>query len=145
MTVEVKTILRYQSFFETLDDSSVDRFRNLATADVRYRDPLMDSKGIDAVVASMHRWFGDLEGIKFKMTRYAVDDLVVFQHWIMRFRVKKLPKRAWELEGVSKITFSREGLVVDQVDYWDTAPMFQSVPVLGLAVKAIRSAFAHKS
>lgn len=105
----------------------------------------MDSKGINAVVNSMHRWFRDLEGVQFEMKRHAVDDLIVFQNWTMSFRIKKLPKKLWHLDGMSKATFNPDGLVMNQIDYWDTAPIFQSIPVLGLAVKAIKGMFAHKS
>ncbi len=143
MPVSREVVQRYQQFFETLTDASIEAFRDIATPDVRYRDPLMDSKGIDAVVHSMHKWFKDLEGIRFEMKRYAIDDDVVFQHWTMSFRIKKLPKQPWCLEGMSKVMFSADGRVLDQVDYWDSAPMLQSVPVLGLVVKAIRGIFAH--
>lgn len=142
MSVASETIARYQAFFESLTDSSVEDFRNLAAPTVRYRDPLMDARGIDAVAASMHKWFRDMDGIQFHMTRHAADDLVVFQHWTMKFRVKKLPKRLWELEGMSKVTFDDSGRVVDHIDYWDTSPLFESVPVLGAAVKLIKKLVA---
>lgn len=145
MPVAREVIERYQQFYETLTDASVEDFRRLATPEVRYQDPLMDSKGINAVVASMHKWFQDLEGIRFEMKRHAVDDLVVFQSWTMHFRIKKLPKKQWHLDGVSETTFSPDGRVVNQIDYWDTAPMFQSIPILGLSVKIIRRMFAHKA
>jgi steroid Delta-isomerase len=143
MPVASETIAEYQKFFESLTDASVDGFRDLAAPTVRYRDPLMDSRGVDAVLASMHKWFRDMDDIQFHMTKHAADDLVVFQHWTMKFRVKKLPKRLWELEGVSKVTFDDSGKkVIDHIDYWDTSPLFESVPVLGAAVRLIRKLIA---
>jgi hypothetical protein len=141
MSISAEIVSRYQAFFENLTDERVENFRDLATATVRYRDPLMDSKGIDAVVASMHKWFKDMEEIQFQITKHAQEELVLFQNWIMRFRIRKLPKRLWELEGVSIVTFDESGKVIDQIDYWDTAPMFESVPVLGSAVKLIKRLF----
>jgi len=142
--VSDQAIRTYQAFFETISAPTVENIRNLATADFRYRDPLMDSRGINVVIASMHKWFADLDGIKFAMTDHAVSDRIVFQHWIMTFRIRKLPKRLWELEGVSRITFNEDDLIVDQIDYWDTAPMLQSVPVLGRVVTVVSGLFAHK-
>lgn len=141
MSISAEIVSRYQAFFETLTDEHVEDFRDLATTTVRYRDPLMDSHGIDAVIASMHKWFKDMDEVQFQMTEHAQDELVLFQHWIMRFRIRKLPKRLWKLEGVSKVTFDESGKIIDQIDYYDTAPMFESVPVLGSAVKLIKRLF----
>lgn len=142
MAIAPETISTYQRFFENLTDKRVENFRTLAAPNMRYRDPLMDSQGIDAVVASMHKWFKDMDEIQFEMAQYAQNDLIVFQHWTMKYRIRKLPKRLWTLEGVSKVTFNASGQVVDQIDYWDTAPMFSSVPLLGGAVKLIKRLFA---
>ncbi len=138
MTQLDETISRYQAFFEKLTDEKVDGYRALATPNVRYRDPTMDSKGIDAVIASMHKWFRDMDEIQFEMKAHAVDGLVMFQHWSMRFRIRRLPRRLWELEGVSRITFDENGKAADHVDYWDASPLFEGVPVLGKAVTLIR-------
>ena len=137
-----ETITRYQAFYEHLTDENVEDFRVLATPNVRYRDPTMDSKGIEAVTATMHKWFHDLDEIQFQMMAHAVDGLVVFQQWVMRFRIRRLPKRLWELEGVSKVVFDENGKVTDQIDYWDSSPLLESVPVLGKAVTLLRKLFA---
>ncbi len=133
---------KYQAFFETLTDETVEDLRILATPHFRYRDPTMDSQGIEAVTASMHKWFRDLEGIKFVKTGHAVNGLVLYSQWIMTFRIRKLPKRLWELEGLSKITFDENGKVSDQIDYWDTSPMLESVPVLGKIVTLLKKFFS---
>jgi hypothetical protein len=137
-----KAIASYQAFFENLTDETVEDLRILATPHVRYRDPTMDSKGIDAVTASMHKWFRDLDGIQFRITGGAVDGLVLYSHWIMTFRIRKLPKRLWELEGMSRITFEEDGKISDQVDYWDSSPMLESVPILGKIVTMIKKFFS---
>jgi steroid delta-isomerase len=142
VALQDEAIARYKAFFETLTDESVEDLRMLATPHVRYRDPTMDSKGIDAVTASMHKWFHDLEGIKFVITGHAVNGLVLYSQWIMTFRIRKLPKRLWELEGMSKVTFDKDGKVSDQIDYWDSSPMLEGVPVLGKIVTLVKKFFA---
>ncbi|NOR40653.1 MAG: hypothetical protein GQ537_05545 [Gammaproteobacteria bacterium] len=138
MEISDEVISRYQAFFESLTNESVEQFRDLAADNVRYRDPLMDSKGINNVISSMHKWFEDMDEIQFTTTKHAQTDSVLFQHWIVKFRIKKLPKRLWELEGLSKVAFDDSGRVIDQIDYWDTSPIFESVPVLGGAVRLIK-------
>ena len=138
MEISDEVILRYQGFFENLTNDSVEQFRDLAADNVRYRDPLMDSKGLNNVILSMHKWFEDMDEIQFTLTKHAQADLVLFQHWTVKFRIKKLPKRLWELEGLSTAAFDDSGRVVDQIDYWDTSPIFESIPVLGRAVWLIK-------
>jgi len=132
------TLLRYKKFWEQLTDESVEEFRKFASPDVRYCDPMIDAKGIDAVVAYLHSWFTNLDGIQFDIKEFARDGRIVFSHWIMKFRFKKLQKKLWELDGVSKTIFDDAGKVEDNIDYWDASPMLESFPVLGKVVTLIR-------
>lgn len=141
MKVPAETIKQYHDFFENLTDARAEGFRELAAPDVRYRDPLIDLHGADAVVEAMHGWFRDMQDIKFRITHHATDEQVLLQHWIMEFRIRKMPKRLWEIEGTSKVTFDERGKILEQVDYWDPLPLFESVPVLGRAVKLIKRLF----
>lgn len=134
-------ITRNQKFFESLTDGTVDGFRDIAAHNVRYRDPLMDAKGIDAVLASMHKWFRDLDDVKFEMKGFARDGQVGYQNWLMTFRVRRLPKKLWRVDGMSKVTFNHEGKIEDQVDYWDASPLLESVPVMGKMVTLIKKFF----
>lgn len=138
MSMTPEQLRDFQQFFVTLTEETVDRFRDLADPQVRYRDPLMDSKGIDAVLASMHKWFHDLADIRFQMTDHAQNGSVVFQHWLMTFRIRKLPKRQWELDGLSRVVVTPQGKVLDQVDYWDASPLFESIPLLGKGITLSR-------
>lgn len=133
--------LRYQSFFRTLTDDSVEEYRRLAAPSVRYRDPMVDAKGIDEAVAYMHKWFQGMSGLKFEMGAFALAGQIGFQHWFMIFRIRQMPKRLWNLEGVSKTTFDDDGRVIDHVDYWDASPLLESVPFIGMAVTLTRRMF----
>lgn len=131
-------ILACVQFFETLTKDSVEDIRTLASPRMRYRDPLTDAQGIDAVVAYLHKWFRDLDDIGFQRGDRAHCGNVLLSHWTMQFRVRKMPRRRWTIEGMSRTTFDDDGKVVDHIDYWDTAPMFEAFPVLGRAVTLIR-------
>jgi steroid delta-isomerase len=137
------TLIRYNKFVEQLTDESVEEFREFASPNVRYRDPMMDAKGVDAALAYMHKWFKDLDGLRFEMKGYARNGQIVFQHWLMTFRIKKQPKRLWELDGVSKIVFDDAGKIEDQIDYWDASPLLESFPVLGKVVTLIKKLVAR--
>jgi hypothetical protein len=133
--------LRYQRFFRTLTDDSVEEYRHLAAPSVRYRDSLVDAKGIDEAVAYMHSWFQGMMDLKFEMGAFALAGDIGFQHWFMIFRIRQTPKRLWNLEGMSKFTFDDDGKVIDHVDYWDASPLLESVPLIGKAVTLTRRMF----
>ncbi len=133
-------ISAYTRFFETMTDASVEGFRELAAPGVRYRDPFADAKGIDAVIAYMHKWFKDMDGLRFELGDHAQVGNVVMSHWIMHFRLKKLPRNQWKVEGMSRITVDDNQKVIDQVDYWDSAPLLEAVPLLGRVVAFLKRA-----
>jgi steroid delta-isomerase len=137
------TLIRYQKFTEQLTDESVEEFREFASPNVRYRDPMMDAKGVDAVLAYMHKWFTDFDDLQFEIKDHARHGRQAFAHWRMTFRIKKNPKKLWELDGVSKIVFDDAGKIEDQIDYWDASPLLESFPVLGKVVTLIKKLVAR--
>lgn len=132
------TITAGLRFFETLTDASVEDIRSLASPQMRYRDPFADAKGIDAVVAYMHKWFAGMDGLRFEFVDHAQTGHVLLSHWRMHFRIRKMPRKQWTLEGMSRTTFNEDGKVIDQVDYWDSAPLLEAFPLLGRVVALIR-------
>lgn len=140
MVITVELMFKYRDYFKNLTDESVEGYRNLTTPDVRYRDPFVDAKGIDAVTAYMHKWFLSFDELQFILQDSAVDmdGLIGFGDWIMKFRLPRDPKKLWEIEGASKATFNEDGKVYDHIDYWDPSSLYESVPILGKAVTIIK-------
>jgi len=132
------TIMACMRYFETLTDASVDDIRALAAPEIRYRDPFRDAQGIEAVVAYLHKWFQDLDDIRIVRGENALAGNVLLSHWVMHFRIKKMPKQPRTIEGMSRTVFDDNGKVIDHTDYWDSAPVLETFPLLGRAVGCIR-------
>ena len=128
----------YLAFFEGLSDESVDGLRRLAAPEMRYRDPLTDRRGIDAVTDYMHKWFQTMDDLSFDVGLHAVHGNVVLSQWNMKFRIRRMPRRPWVIEGMSTVGLNTEGKVTEQVDYWDATPLLQAVPILGRVVTLTR-------
>lgn len=128
----------YAAFFERLSDESVDDLRQLASPQLRYRDPLTDRRGIDAVTDYMHTWFQTMDDLSFDVDLHAAHGNVLLSHWTMNFRIRRMPKRPRTIEGMSKISLNAEGKVTEHVDYWDATPLLQAVPLLGRVVTLTR-------
>lgn len=139
------TLMRYKEFFDHITNDSVEQLREFASPDVRYRDPFVDARGIDAVIAYMHRWFAGFEDLRFETKSYARNGLDGFSHWRMTFRIRRNPKKFWEIEGISKIVLDSDGRIKEQTDFWDPSPLYESFPVLGRAITIIRKLAAKKS
>lgn len=135
-------LIRQQEFMEQLTDERVEEYREFLSPNVRHRDPFMDAKGVDAVLAAMHKLFKDLDDLQFKNKAYALQGRQAFLHWQMIFRVKKNPKRLWEVDGVSKIVFDDADKIEDQIDYWDASPFLESFPILGKVVTLVKKIIA---
>lgn len=131
-------VKQYQEYFESLTDETVERIKGLAVRDVRYRGPLLDAQGIDAVIACLHGWFRDLSDVKFEFGDHAASGQLVFQYWSMRFRIRKTPRKLWHIDGVSRVVFDEDGRMRDLVDYWDTGPLLAGFPLLGHVVRLIK-------
>jgi hypothetical protein len=86
----------------------------------------------------MHHWFDLMDDLTFKIDQQACSGDALLVHWTMRFRVKKMPRKPWCLEGMSRVTFDDQGRIQDQVDYWDATPLLASIPVLGTFVRLAR-------
>jgi hypothetical protein len=128
----------YVAFFQELSDESVDDLRQLASPQMRYRDPLTDRRGIDAVTDYMHSWFQTMDDLSFDVDLHVVQDNVVLSHWNMNFRIRRMPKHPRTIEGMSRISLTAEGKVNEHVDYWDATPLLQAVPLLGRVVTLTR-------
>jgi steroid delta-isomerase len=136
-------LIQYTELFDQLTDETVEEFRKFASPIVRYRDPLTDAKGIDAGVAYLHKICADLDGLQIETKGYARNGRLAFTYWQMTFRIKRNPKKLWQLDGVSKIVFDDAGKIEDQIDYWDSSPLLEGFPVLGKIVTLIKNLVAR--
>lgn len=71
MEIDLDTVLdRYNEFFDHLTDEKVEEYRTLASPSVRYRDPLTDAQGVDAVIAYLHKVCTDMDDFQIETKGY---------------------------------------------------------------------------
>jgi hypothetical protein len=124
-------LARNDEFWDTFSEATVEGFRELAAPTIRFRDPLVDVAGIDAVVAFMHGWFRKVDQPRFRTLGRARDGNIVYSHWLRSFRARKGPKSPAEVHGMSMWSFDEQGRLVEIVDYWDSARLLATLPVVG--------------
>ncbi len=138
---------RYGAFFETLTPAGVEGARALVTADMRFKDPFNDVRGVDRVVRLLAKMFEDAAEIRFKMLEIVGTDEVWFLHWEFSCRPRMMGGRTpWLIPGVSRITIDpASGLIAEHVDYWDAGEyLYERLPIVGRLIRLIKRPLSLK-
>ena len=125
---------RMMDFYRTFSDDKVEEFKKLSSAEIRWEDPFGEEKGIDKVIATMHKWSDILTDIKFEIKGYSRSGQILFLHMLMTFQIKRIPGKNQEIDYIQKIIFDDAGFVADAKEYWDATPVLETIPVLGKVV-----------
>jgi steroid delta-isomerase len=135
------SIEAYARFWETLRPESTGELRRLARADLLFRDPFNEIRGVDAVVRMLDRMFERTGDPRFRVGRIACDRDVGFVRWDFTCRVRGV---ALEIEGVSEVALDGDGLVASHIDHWDAASqVYERLPAIGYLFRYIRRRMAH--
>ncbi len=102
--------------------------------DIRFRDSIQELRGIDAFTAMTERLARRSKDLKMRIVEAVKEDRVVFLEWEMTIRYKKNPSSV--LYGVSRLTLSPEGKIIEQRDYYDLwGDIFDNIPGFGKAYR----------
>ena len=126
-------------FFENLtEETSIDDFRTIYDAQVRFKDPFNEVKGIDAVHRIFAHMYRNLDAPKFTITEYIEKADVAYVKWEFHFSFKNVVTEEM-FEGVSRLVIDEEDRVVEHVDYWDAAEhMYEKMPLIGSLLRMIK-------
>lgn len=140
MTPQQHNCARYVELFENLTPQRLDELAPLLTDEVRFCDPFNDVRGVAAVQAILADMFARTEAPRFRVLHWCVDGQQGYIRWHFSARVPLLG--AWEVEGVSRLAFAPDGRIAEHLDYWDSGPVYERVPLLGRLVRMIRRRLA---
>lgn len=135
---------RVERFFSDLAADSIDLCDAFYTADVRFRDPVGEIDGLEALkryYASMYA--GVLEiGWTFERWIEQGDELVL--GWVMHLRARKLRGgQPIDVRGYSVLTFDASDQVCAHEDCFDVGALaYEHVPFVGWLVRKIKRRLA---
>lgn len=139
---ETAALANFGRFFSDFSPAKVDKLVDLTYAnDVWFNDTLKTIEGRDALRKYLRHSAEAVESCRVEILdtlSNATSDY--FVRWTMFIRFKRFkPKEETQTIGMSHLRFNRDGLAVLHQDYWDaTAGIFEHVPVLGAAIRAIK-------
>jgi predicted ester cyclase len=130
---------RYSRYYDSLRIDTVENLRELVTADVHFRDSFNDIHGVEPMIRVTRAMFDDLGDLRFRILDTLAHDKVGFMRWELSCKPKRLHSSGlWISEGVSRLSFTDQGLVCEHLDYWDSGELYQRIPLLGCFVRALK-------
>ncbi len=137
-------IQRFKDFFADLTAESVrEKTKSTYSEDVFFNDTLKTIRGNEA----LEEYF--LETAKnAKMVRATVQDVAssdgnYYIRWVMDVEFAKFKKgETVRTIGITQVRFTPDGKIALHQDFWDPAAgLYEHIPVLGGAIRAIKSRF----
>lgn len=129
--------LQYAAFFQTLTPyTPFSLYEKIFAPEVRFSDPFQSVQGIKKVHHIFAHMYSTLKEPRFEVTQVCQNGHVAFISWEFHF---VRGEKADTFEGVSKVRFNDEDLVIEHIDYWDAASnVYEKIPLLGWVLRRIK-------
>jgi hypothetical protein len=142
---ETAALKRFTDFF---GDFATDRVARLLDAtyapDVYFNDNLKAIHGSAELAKYLDGSAGGVEDCRVQfedLTRNSNGEYLLRWKMLIRFRKFAKGRDTWTV-GISHVRFAADGRVAYHQDYWDSAlGVYQHIPLLGAAIRAIRRRF----
>lgn len=137
------SVQRYVELFESLTPENVNQFKTLVTDDVRFADPFNDVRGFSKMNEILSDMFERSEDPSFKVYEWFEQPGFAYIRW--EFRAKLPVLGVFKTVGVSRLSLNEKGLVSEHLDFWDSAPLYMKLPLIGRILNKIRAKMALPS
>ncbi|MES2535696.1 MAG: nuclear transport factor 2 family protein [Pseudomonadota bacterium] len=128
-------------FFETLSAASARQLDHVYAADVFFKDPFNEVRGLAAVTPIFTHMFVQVEQPHFVVTTRVLQGNDAFLTWDFLFRMKRGPDQEHCIRGATHLRFDATGRVNYHRDYWDAAEeLYEKIPLLGGLMRMLKRA-----
>ncbi len=120
-------------FFESLQQSSVQRMGDLYGAQAYFKDPFNEVRGLADIQRIFNHMYVALDQPHFVVTDRVVQGDQCFLVWDFKFRFKRFDTTTLQVvRGTSHLRFAPDGRVSYHRDYWDAAEeLYEKLPLVG--------------
>jgi steroid delta-isomerase len=130
-------------FYETLAPQTLGELARFYVEDAYFRDPFNEVRRRADIEAIFARMFDSLDAPRFTVTGRFVQGEEAVLLWEFEFAVRAWrPRERHLIGGVSHLRFTPDGRVAAHRDYWDAAELYETLPVLGAVLRAIKRRMA---
>ncbi|WP_409525825.1 nuclear transport factor 2 family protein [Nitrincola sp. MINF-07-Sa-05] len=132
-----QTCARYAALFSSLTPERIAEFEPLVTPGIHFQDPFNDHHGFDQMRRVLEDMFRQTRDPGFEVTEISVVEDRAYLRWIFHAGLPVVGDL--RVEGVSRLAFDEQGKVSEHIDYWDSAPIYLRLPVLGALLRRVRA------
>ncbi len=124
---------RIEAFFTALTPADVARMGEFYTADVTFKDPFNEVRGLPEVQRIFTHMYEALDNPRFVITGRVVDGAQCFLVWEFRFAFRNFHKGVEQVvRGGSHLQLASDGRIASHRDYWDAAEeLYEKLPLVG--------------
>ena len=131
---------RYRRYLEDLSSATLGDLETYVTADVRFKDPFNDVRGVDAMRRIFQHMFENVQDVKFRAQDMASEGPMCLMSWHFEGKLRGNP---WAFDGASIIRFAEDGRVTEHIDHWDAGVNFyERLPIIGSLLAFLRRRLA---
>lgn len=130
----------YLELFANLRPERIPEFVEWVSEDIHFRDPFNDVRGRSKMQAILVDMFERSEEPKFTVLEHRLGGDAAFIRWHFSARLPVLG--CLDVEGVSRLQFNNQGLISEHLDYWDSAPIYLKLPLLGALLRRLKGRMA---
>lgn len=137
-------IQRFKDFFGNLTEQTVrERTKSTYAEDVFFNDTLKTVRGNEALEEYFLETAKNAKKVQATVQDVAVSDGNYYIRWVMDVEFAKFKKgETIRTIGITHVRFTPDGKIALHQDFWDPAAgLYEHIPVLGGAIRAIKSRF----
>lgn len=130
-------VAAYAAYYEAMTPANVGALRALVTADVHFKDPFNDVRGVEHMERCLASAFKDATDVRFQVLDTALSGRVAYLRWRFWCKPRRLNlQEPWVIDGMSEVRFDEAGLVMEHLDHWDAGAQFYArLPLLGAVIR----------
>lgn len=137
MTSDQFTLERFKNYFRVLHRADLSRLREFYGANVVFRDPVHETRGIVGLEDYYAALCADLAECRFEYLDETVGEGSAYIKWIMHYKHPKLRNRLISVRGVSHLKWGDK--IEFQEDFYDMGAMlYEQLPLLGNVTRWLR-------
>ncbi len=124
--------MRLVHLFETLAPADLETLGRVYAADVRFKDPFNEVRGVPEVQRVFAHMFQALDEPRFVVHDIVVQGDQCVLTWDFRFRFRRFDRALQTVRGATHLRLDAAGLVTEHRDYWDAAEeLYEKLPLVG--------------
>jgi hypothetical protein len=128
---------RYCEIFSNLSLERIDQLQDLVTEQVHFRDPFNDVRGFSKMRRVLEDMFENTKNPAFNVLEQSVYADHAWLRWQFTANVPVIGLLS--VEGATRLAFDHyNGLVTEHIDYWDSAPVYLRLPLIGGLLRQIK-------